>query len=271
MTSVLAARAGGQPASGPDTLLVRSGALHLHALLWRPRGHGPFPGILFNHGSGHASGIAAGDQRHPELLGPVFAKHGYVFLYLFRRGDGLSAGQGIPSGDLMDRELAAKGQEARNRLQVRLLATEEIGDVLAGLLFLRALPEVDAHDIGVAGHSFGGSLALLAAERDTTLRAVVDFSGGTGSWERSTRLRALLLAAVDRIAAPVFFIHAANDLSIAPGKALAAEMARLGKPCRLKIYPPVGRTAAEGHNFVHLGVATWEPDVFTFLDERMRR
>jgi dienelactone hydrolase len=251
--------------------MLQSGALHLRALLWRPQGHGPFPAILFNHGSGHASGTASGDQRHPELLGPVFAKHGYVFLYLFRRGDGLSAGQGIPSGDLMDRELAAKGQEARDRLQLRLLATEEMGDALAGLAFLRAFPEVDAHDIGVAGHSFGGSLTLLVAERDTTLRAVVDFSGAAGSWGHSKRLRARLLAAVSRIVAPVFFIQAANDLSIAPGKALAAEMARLGKPYRLKIYPSVGRTTAEGHNFVHSGVATWEPDVFTFLDERMRR
>jgi hypothetical protein len=52
-------------------------------------------------------------------------------------------------------------------------------------------------------------------------------------------------------------IHAANDYSIEPGKALGTEMARLGKPHRVKIYPPVGRTADEGHDFVHLGVATW--------------
>lgn len=271
LTPVLAARAGGLAAGGPDTVVVQSGPFNLHALLWRPPGHGPFPAVLFHHGSGHASGAASGDRRHPELLGPVFAKHGYVFLYLFRRGDGLSAGQGIPSGDLMDRELATKGQEARDRLQLRLLETDEMGDALAGLAFLRGLPEVDARDIAVAGHSFGGSLALLMAERDTTLRAVIDFSGTAGSWEHSRQLRARLLAAVGRTAAPVFFIHAANDFSIAPGKALGAEMARLGKPHRVKIYPPVGRSAAEGHDFVHSKVAMWEPDVFAFLDEHMRR
>jgi hypothetical protein len=52
---------------------------------------------------------------------------------------------------------------------------------------------------------------------------------------------------------------------------LGAEMARLGKLHRVKIYPPVGRTADEGHDFVDLRVATWEPDVFAFLNERMRR
>jgi len=54
------------------------------------------------------------------------------------------------------------------------------------------------------------------------------------------------------------------------GKALAAEMTRLGKPTQVKIYPSVGRTSGEGHDFVHLGLSTWEPDVFAFLDEHMR-
>lgn len=48
-------------------------------------------------------------------------------------------------------------------------------------------------------------------------------------------------------------------------------MTRRGKPHRGKIYPGVGRTADDGHDFVYLGVPTWEPDVFAFLDERMRR
>jgi hypothetical protein len=34
--------------------------------------------------------------------------------------------------------------------------------------------------------------------------------------------------------------------------------------------PPVGETADDGHRFVYLSVATWEPDVFAFLDERLR-
>ena len=48
-------------------------------------------------------------------------------------------------------------------------------------------------------------------------------------------------------------------------------MARLGTPHRVKIYPPFGRTTDEGHSFVYLSVATWGPDVFAFLDERLRQ
>ncbi len=271
--SGLAGRAEGQVSGGPDTVVVESGALKLRALLWRPQRRGPFSAVLFNHGSGHARDTASGrrGQRHPEVLGPVFARHGYVFLYLFRRGDGLSAGQGIPSGDLMDRELAANGQEGRNQIQVQLLETDEMSDALAGLTFLRTLPEVDPRRVAVAGHSFGGSLTLLVAERDSSLRAAVVFAGAGYSWERSPPLRARLLDAVGRTAVPVCLIHAANDYSVAPGKALGAEMARLGKPHRVKIYPPIGRTPDIGHDFVHLAVPTWEPDVFAFLDEHLPR
>jgi carboxymethylenebutenolidase len=255
---------------------VRSGSLELRALLRRPKGSGPFPAVLFNHGSGHATNTPSGrfDQQQRETqamtLGPVFARHGYVFLFLFRRGAGLSAGQGTYSGDRMDSAFAAGGQDARNRVQVEMLETDESSDAIAGLAFLRARPEVDPRRVAVAGHSFGGSLTLLIAERDSTLRAAIDFAGAANSWVGSPPLRERLLRAVARTTVPVFLIHAANDYSIAPGTSLAAAMDRAGTPHRIKIYPPVGRTRHEGHSFVYLNVAAWEPDVFTFLDARMR-
>ena len=276
LASALAAGAGGEASGGPDSVVVPSGALKLRAWLWRPEGQGPFPAVVFHHGSGRARDTVAGQddqrgfERQAAALGPVFARHGYVFLYLFRRGAGLSAGQGAYSGDLLDRELKVHGEEAYSRLQLRLLETDELSDAIAGLASLRSLPDVDARRVVVAGHSFGGSLTLLVAERDANLRAAVDFAGAARSWARSPQLRARLLAAVGRTTAPVFFIHAANDYSIAPAKALAAEMARLGKPHKVRIYPSFGHSAGDGHGFVHLSVATWEPDVFAFLDERTR-
>jgi carboxymethylenebutenolidase len=260
----------------PDTVVVQSGALRLRALRWRPHGKGPFPAVLFSHGSGpDSANSAAGrrDARNREqgaaALGPVFARHGYLFLYLFRRGAGLSAGQGIYSGDLRAAELAASGQEAHERLQVRLLEGDELSDAFAGLAYLRSQPEVDASRVAVAGHSFGGSLTLLMAERDSTLRAAIDFASAAGSW-RSAPLRERLRNAVSRTTVPVLFIHASNDYSTEPGEALAADMARLAKAHRLRIYPPFGRTREEGHSMVYLSTATWEMDVFAFLNTYMR-
>ena len=146
----------------------------------------------------------------------------------------------------------------------------ELDDALAALRFLRALPEVDAHRVAVVGHSFGGSLTLLMAERDSGLRAAVSFAGAAMSWPASPTLRARLLAAVSHTKVPIFFVFAANDYSVAPGEELSAEMARLGKAHRLKVYPAVGRTPREGHSFAHTSIATWQHDVFEFLDPLMR-
>jgi dipeptidyl-peptidase-4 len=165
----------------------------------------------------------------------------------------------------MARVLAAKGVRGRNRAQLNLLETVDFQDALMGLSFLRALPEVDQRRVALAGHSFGGSLALLLAARDTTIRAAVVFGAAAASWEQSPRLRARLLAAIDRTAGPVLFIHAVNDYSIAPGEAMASEMRRLGKTYGLKVYPAVGRNTRDGHNLVYRNVRMWEADVFALL------
>ena len=266
--------AGGQTSGKPETVVIQSGSATLRAMLWRPSGSGPFPAILMNHGSGRTREYLerlGPYERNAEILGPVFARHGYVFLYLFRHGVGLSADQGANAIDLMDKESAAHGQEARNALQLQLLENREMDDALSGLKFLWALPYVDAHSVGAVGHSFGGSLTVLLAEREPSLRAVVVFSGAGYSFDRSPELRARLLVAADHIAAPVFFIHAENDYTLSCGKVLDARRGQTGKPHRLKIYPPIGHTPDDGHDFLHLGVNIWEPDVFAFLDENMRR
>jgi dienelactone hydrolase len=258
----------------PEIVTVQSGPVTLHGMLWRPEGSGRFPAILLNHGSGRSPEELqrlGPYEGQAETLGPVFARHGYVFLFLFRRGVGLSADQGQNAVDLMNSAVAAHGQDARNALQLDLLEGREMSDALSGLAFLKHLPDVDPEKLALVGHSFGGSLTVLMAEREPELRAVVVFSAAGYSWDRSPDLRSRLLAAVAHVTAPVFFIHAANDYTTASGRALDARLEELGKPHRLKIYPPCGQTPDDGHNFPLTGVDSWEPDVFAFLDEQMRR
>ena len=256
-----------------DTVVIPSRKLRLKALLWKPAGPGPFPAVLFCHGSGgadadHTAGLPMTEAA--KKLAPLFLKHGYAFLYLFRRGHGLSADQGPFMQDILQRQEAARGKEARQHLQFVLATTDHLDDVLAALSFLKTVPGIEAKRIAIAGHSFGGQLTLLAAERDNTIRAAVTFAAAAGSWERSPELRKRLLTAVDKATAPIMLIQAANDYSTAPGQALADELTRLHKSHILKIYPAVGQTADDGHNFLYLAIPQWEHDVFGFLDEHVK-
>ena len=258
----------------PETVVVPSGKLRLKAFLWKPNGPGPFPIVLFNHGSGgadadHTAGLPMTEAA--EKLAPLFLKHGYAFLYLFRRGQGLSADQAPFMQDILQREQESKGNEARRHLQFVLATTDHLDDVMAGLSFLKAAPAIDAKRIAIVGHSFGGQLTLLAAGRDSTVRAVVTFAAAANSWERSSELRNRLVTAVHKSTAPIMLIQAANDYSTAPSYALAEQLERQHMPHLMKIYPPVGQTSKDGHNFLYLAIPQWEHDVFGFLDEHVQR
>jgi carboxymethylenebutenolidase len=265
----------GQPTSIlPETIVIPSGNLQLKGFLWKPNGPGPFPTVLFNHGSGgadadHTAGLPITEAA--EKLAPVFLKHGYAFLYLFRRGQGLSGDQGPFMQDILRQEEAARGKQARQHLQYMLATTDHLHDVMAALSFLKTAPAIDAKRIAIAGHSFGGQVTLLAAERDNTLRAAVTFAAAAGSWERSLELRERLRAAAEKTTAPIMLVQAANDYSTAPSQELAGELRRLHKSYVVKIYPPVGQTSDDGHNFLYIGIPQWEHDVFGFLDEHVMR
>src|SRR4029450_11342699 len=153
-----------EPGPAPEIVVVHSGSATLRALLFRPSGRGPFPAILLNHSSGRTREQLerlGPYENQAEILGPVFARHGYVLFFPFRRGVGLSADQGESAIELMNREFAARGQEARNALQLQLLEHRDLDDATEALNFLRHRPEVDANRIAVVAHSFGGSLTIL--------------------------------------------------------------------------------------------------------------
>ena len=260
--------------SGPQTVEIASGDLRLKAFLWKPKAQGPFPAVLFNHGSGgddaaHTAGMPITEAA--EKLAPLFLKHGYAFLYLFRRGQGLSADQAPFMRDVLQREEAARGKEARQHLQFILLTTEQLDDVLAALSFLKGVPEIDSGRISLAGQSFGGQLTLLAAGSDTTVRAAVAFAAAANSWGRSPELRDRLITAVRKTNAAVMLVQASNDYGTASSVALGDELQRLHKPHLVKIYPPVGPTPDNGHNLLYEAIPQWENDVFEFLDAHARR
>ncbi len=256
-----------QDVINPDTVSVQSGALTLKGLLWTPAGTGPYPTIIFCHGSWGGSDTIHDPLQQTSLLGPLFATKGYIFLGLFRRGVALS--QGVNSTVLMDEAFKEKGQEERNKVQLQQLETGQLQDMIAGLRFLRQRKDVDTNRMAIVAHSFGGSLALIVAEHDHDLKAAVIFSPGGYSWDRSSQLRNRLIDAAKKIDAPVMIIHAQNDYSVNPGYVLDSIRNQFNKPHLLKIYPKLGNSPADGHGLLFLNIKTWETDVFEFLNKSL--
>ena len=262
LSALAASPTPGVAAHGGETVAVPSGGGRaLRGLLWLPAGNGPFPAVLFCHGSG--------TSFPPErtALGPLFAKHGYAFLFLFRRGSGLSAGAGVSSGELMERELKRNGLDARNRLQLQLLETDELEAERAGLDFLRGRSGVDASRIAVVGHSFGGSLALLLAEGEPGLRAVVDFAGAAGSWEA----RRPPCANVCSPRRPGARRRCSSSTRRTTTRSLRRRpspprWSSAGGPTRADLSAARNDRGGRDTTSSTTGVSVWESDVFAFLD-----
>src|SRR5271170_7950172 len=144
------------PLASAETVTFPSGEITLHGVLYKPAGTGPFPAVIYNHGS--APGMMS--EQAFAALGSVFASHGWVFFGPFRRGQGLSASAGPYIGDEITTAENKGGLAAGAATMVRLLETDHLNDQLAALAWLRHQAFVQPSHIAVAGNSFGGIEAV---------------------------------------------------------------------------------------------------------------
>ncbi|MGE5540178.1 MAG: alpha/beta hydrolase family protein [Gemmatimonas sp.] len=236
-------------------VFYRSGDLRIQAYLYKPAGDGPFPAIVYNHGSreGHER------QSVPWVrIAAVYTKAGFVVLVPERRGYGTSDG-------LTFREAVGKdvGTVFINRLR------DEADDVIAAAEYLRTVPFVDSGRIGVSGHSFGGIVTVFSASRTDAFKVAIDLAGGALTWKRSAALRNALVDAAEHARAPMLLLVAANDRTTESVTALDEAMTQRGLPHEAKIYPPYTpprqTSNPAGHElFGADGAAIWGGDVIAF-------
>jgi carboxymethylenebutenolidase len=243
----------------------QSGDLTLHGELYKPDGAGPFPAVVYNHGS--APGMLS--KQAFDALGPVFAKNGWVFFGPYRRGQGLSASVGKYIGDEIAAATKEGGVASGAATMIRLLETDHLNDQLAALTWLRTQKFVKPDRIAVAGNSFGGIETVLGAERGSYC-AAVDSAGGAQSWADAPQLQSLMTRSVRNSRVPIFFFQAENDYDLSPSRILSAAMKDAGKEFELKIYPPFGQSVQDGHTFGYFGSSVWANDVFRFLNKHCR-
>jgi carboxymethylenebutenolidase len=240
-----------------------SGELVLHADLFKPDGSGPFPTVIWYHGGG---GPKPGLQDDPNAarIAPAFTGRGYVLLYPHRLGYGRS-----PRHELVDTYVPAS-REMRDKLQLELIDMH-MKDVAPTLSFLKTLPYVERDKIAVAGCSLGGIQTVLLSETNLGFRTAVAFAAAAQSWPNAPDVRERMTSAVRKANRPILFAQAENDYSLTASETLAAEMKKIGKPHKRLIFPSFGSTAADGHAFCTRAPDIWAGEVFSFLDESLRR
>ena len=242
----------------PKFVSFPSGDLTLRGFLYKPEGEGPFPAIIWNHGSEKLPG------QQPDLA-RFYTKQGFVFFLPHRHGQGRSPGAYIQ--DLIDKYAATEKNRTLVDKQMVKLQEEYNQDVVAAVEWLKGQSFVDQQRLVMSGCSYGGIQTLLAAEKGLGLRAFAPFAPAAKSWA-NTELRKRLLEAVRNAKSPLFLIQAQNDFSIDPSEVLGPVIKRKGPPNQAKVYPPYGTTPQEGHYAFATkegGIAIWGSEVLDFF------
>lgn len=150
------------PARSEEVTFERAG-LALEGTLERPKGEGPFPGVVLIHGSGPHSR----DQKLPGQLGIGFDSPIPVFKQLAKQ----LAAQGIAVLRYDKRScFSANGCNNKYPTPSETLVIEDFAeDAIAGLQYLGNRPDIDAKRLVIVGHSQGAGLVPMIMQRMPTL------------------------------------------------------------------------------------------------------
>ncbi len=140
--------------------------IRLEATLYKPDGPGPFPVVVFSHGSTGPGVIPRDQTERPWGFGEYLNGKGIALLAPMRRGRGQS------EGDYKERyKCSAKAVRAGIDYAAQSLD--------ATFAYLRTQTWADTTRIVLAGHSRGGILSVIYASRHPELSSgAINFSGG---------------------------------------------------------------------------------------------
>ncbi len=173
--------------------------IKLEATLYLPSGKGPFPVLVFNHGSASPDVPNKVTTPYREVAG-VFIQEGYAVIVPMRRGRGASGGK-PHDRSTCDRNLSIEGLD------------HGLEDIDAVMRYVRQNPTFDSSSILIGGQSRGGLLAVAyAAKHPQNIKGVINFVGGwMAHWRCTFYAEEIFREAGAKIKVPTVFIYAKND------------------------------------------------------------
>jgi dienelactone hydrolase len=186
----------------PDTCRQVDGrtVCRMWARIWKPDGSGPWPAIVFNHGSSGPGGDRFFDlARH-------FADAGYVVFLPARRGHQISSTRkscGENSVDYGDRHT---GEELW-----RYFEKENEEEVESAIRYVKARPYVNPARVSVMGCSYGGIQSLIAATKEGLgLHAALPMAAASLSWGNHA-IRSHMQTAAMQVRTPIYYTQSFLD------------------------------------------------------------
>ncbi|WP_457311048.1 S9 family peptidase [Sphingomonas sp. UYAg733] len=225
----------------PEPVLFKAAdGVEVHAQLFRARGSGKHPALIFAHGGPRRQMLLgfhpSGYYSNAYILNQHFAAQGYDVLAVnYRSGTGY-------------------GRAFRNAPDIARDGASEYRDILAAGRWLAAQPQVDPTRIGIWGGSWGGYLTALALARNSDLFAAgVDFHGvhtmlrraddslspDAQATARQLQWTSSPMGSIDQWRSPVLVIHGDDDKNVdfAQSVLLVRELTARHIPFRFLAFP----------------------------------
>jgi len=230
----------GRDAVAAQTVFSVKGEV-LDALVCRPTGPGPFPALVYNHGSiVDALGLSGAAARGNRLdaICERLAEDGFLSFVPIR--------EKVPKG---------RGYRSYQDFYKDIVS--------AAIDHIRTLPDVDTSRIAVMGHSMGGLLTLLMGIERKELKALVVSAPAQGP--RKGAIFDFVVQNANQLSAPLLLLVEASDSShiIRGVNQLDEALGKLKKPAKVLRYDGGG-----GHELFFKVDYYWR-DVRAFLREHL--
>ena len=194
----------------PTPFIDNGKPVSLEVVIYKPTGKGPFPALMFNHGStGNGDNPALFTSTYSSAaIARFFTDKGWLVAFPQRRGRGKSDGlydEGFEvnrSGYSCDPQLSLPGLE------------RALTDLDAAYSYLATRPDVDSKRMLIGGQSRGGiASSVYAGTRPTRFVGVINFVGGwVGDMcPSATAVNTVSFRRAAAFAPPMLWLYGEND------------------------------------------------------------